>query len=86
MNTTNIMILWLVAWFFTTFAWVPQIIRILKVKETKDISLSTYLMVSFGITCWLIYWILLWDYPIIIANWISLVFSLTIVAFKLKFG
>lgn len=75
-------IIWLVAAFCTTFAWVPQVYRIIQTKKTKDISWLTYIMIAFWLACWLVYWIMLGDIPLILANSISLLFALTILIFK----
>jgi len=85
MNLNYIDILGLTAGGLTTFSLIPQIKMIIKTKSTKDISLGTYLLYIFGIICWLIYGIYLVAMPIIISNTLSLIMSLTILAFKIKY-
>ncbi len=70
----------------TTVSFIPQVIQILKTKETKGISLGMYIIFTTGITCWLIYGICLNDLPIIAANSITLVLAGTILIFKIKHG
>jgi MtN3 and saliva related transmembrane protein len=70
----------------TTVSFVPQIIKILKDKEAKDISIGMYLIFTFGVMFWLIYGILLNEYPIIIANSITLIFAVTVLILKYKYG
>lgn len=70
----------------TTISFVPQVIHILKTKDTKGISLVMYLIFTAGIVCWLSYGILLNDLPIIVANSITLVLASTILVFKIKRG
>ncbi len=70
----------------TTISFIPQIIKIIKEKEARDISLGMYLIFTFGIMMWLIYGILLNQYPIIIANSLTLLFSVTVLALKYKYG
>jgi MtN3 and saliva related transmembrane protein len=74
-----------VAAIFTTFSLLPQIIRIRKLKEARDISLFMPLMISIGSILWLIYGIILKEAPIIAANTVSLLFSLTVLFFTIKY-
>lgn len=69
----------------TTVAFVPQAIKIIVNKNTKDISLGMYIILNMGIVCWLIYGIFTLDFPIIFANLITFAFTLTILIYKLRF-
>ncbi len=75
-----------IAAFCTTISFIPQIIKILKEKNTRDISIGMYIIFTFGILMWLIYGIMLNELPIIIANFFTLVFSCIILYFKFKNG
>ncbi len=66
----------------TTSAFVPQALKIIKTKSTKDISLGMYIILTTGILFWLIYGILLGEPPIIFAN--SIGFTLTFIILLLK--
>lgn len=81
----SITILGLAAGTLTTIAALPQIIKTIKLKETKDISLLMYLLLCSGITLWFIYGIFIQDTPIILANSIALVLNLIVLIFKLKY-
>lgn len=81
----SITFLCLFAAFCSTFAWVPQVIKITKTKETSGISLSMYFMLAVGITSWLIYGLLIKDVPIIAANGISLIFTMIVIVLKFKY-
>lgn len=70
----------------TTISFIPQVIQIIKTKETKGISLIMYIIFTTGIACWLGYGILLKDIPIIAANTVTLVLATTILVFKIKHG
>ena len=70
----------------TTAAFIPQAIKTLKEKSTKDISLLMYSLFVIGIICWLIYGIYLLEWPIIIANGVTLIFATIILIMKLKYG
>jgi len=71
--------------FCTTFALLPQIIRILKLKEARDVSLFMPLMISVGSILWLIYGIMIKEMPVIAANAIALIFSLTALFTTIKY-
>jgi MtN3 and saliva related transmembrane protein len=78
-------ILGLAAATLTTISGLPQLIRILKLKETRDLSLEMYLLMFTGITLWFIYGIIKKDLPLIIGNIITLFITGTIIALKLKY-
>ncbi|PKQ60422.1 hypothetical protein BZG02_19350 [Labilibaculum filiforme] len=80
-----ISILGFVAAFCTTVSFVPQALRVIKTKQTKDLSLVMYSMFNVGITLWLVYGVLILAWPIIIANMITLGLTLTILALKIKY-
>ena len=74
-----------VAAFLTTFSMLPQIIRIWKLREARDISIYMPLMVSAGALLWLIYGIIINEAPVIFANAVSLLFALIIIIITLKY-
>ena len=86
MDSTFITILGFVAAFFTTFALLPQGIRAIKTKHTKDLSLPMVLMTTFGILLWLIYGIIINDMPLVFANGLGLIFSSINLVMKLRYG
>lgn len=71
---------------FTTAAFIPQVLKTLKEKQTKDISLGMYIIFTLGIACWLTYGLLKMEYPIIFANFITLIFALIILTLKIRHG
>ncbi len=70
----------------TTISLIPQALKIIKIKETRDISLLMYLILDTGLALWLTYGILIRDVPVIAANAISLVIATIIIFLKLKYG
>ncbi|NQY42408.1 MAG: SemiSWEET transporter [Legionellales bacterium] len=68
----------------TTISFLPQVIYCFKTRSTGDISLSMYSVFNVGISLWLIYGISLGDYPMIIANTITLFFTVPILMLKCK--
>jgi len=69
----------------TTLAYVPQVIRSWKLKETKDISLSMLVLYAVGVSLWLVYGIWMDALPIIAANGISLILILVLLGIKLRY-
>ena len=57
----------------TMFAFIPQIIKVLKTKSAKDVSVITLFQLSFGVSLWIAYGIHLKDSIIITANSITLI-------------
>ncbi len=69
----------------TTFAFVPQALKVLKTKDTSAISLKMYSMFTFGVATWLVFGILKSELPIIIANGITLLFAALILGYKIRY-
>ena len=72
-----------VAAVLTTGAFVPQVAHTVKTRSANDFSyiwLSSFLT---GLFCWLIYGLLIWAWPIILANVVTLALVLTILLIKL---
>ncbi|MES2765165.1 MAG: SemiSWEET transporter [Bacteroidota bacterium] len=59
----------------TTFAFLPQVIRVWRTNETEELALGTFLLFNVGTIAWLIYGILKDDIVIIAANGITLFFA-----------
>ncbi len=74
-----------IAALFTTFSLLPQIIRIWKLKEAKDISLFMPLMVCIGAVLWIVYGILIGEVPVIAANAVALLVALTTLFISIKY-
>lgn len=72
-----------VAGLLTTIAFVPQVIKILKTKDTRSIAFETCLLQVVGIFLWIIHGIVQSDTAIIIANGVTLFLTSTILVCKL---
>lgn len=75
-----------VAAVLTTAAFVPQALHIIRYKETRAISLQMYVVFAFGVAFWLIFGFMIWNWPMIVANTITLALALTILRMKMKYG
>ncbi len=69
----------------TTISFVPQLIRVWRLRSARDISLAMFLSFSLGVFLWLVYGISLHSIHIILANGITLALSLAILILKLRF-
>jgi MtN3 and saliva related transmembrane protein len=70
----------------TTSSFIPQVVKTLRSKETKDISLLMYVILCAGISLWLVYGLFLMDWPLILANTITLILAAPIMVMKIKNG
>lgn len=75
-----------IAGFLILISIIPQIIKSWKTKSTKDISLLRYLIYVGGVIMWLVYGILLNNWPMIIANSINFCLAGSILYLKFKYG
>jgi len=71
--------------FCTTAAFVPQLVRVLRLRSARDISLPTFLMFSVGVLLWLLYGLYTGSKPVIASNAVTLVLSVSILVLKLRF-
>lgn len=80
-----ITVLGLIAGTLTTISFVPQVIKVVTSKSTKDISFLMFLIFTIGVFAWLMYGLLINDLPVIIANFITFILSLIILIYKIRF-
>lgn len=78
-------IIGIVAGILSTISFLPQVIKVFKTKQTKDLSLVTFSVLALAIMLWLIYGFLVRQIPIILANAATLVLIILIVIMKLKY-
>jgi MtN3 and saliva related transmembrane protein len=83
MDTT--MIIGYVAGTLTTISFVPQVVRAWRLKETRDISLAMLLLFAAGIFLWTLYGFWVASPPIILANVITFLLIIVLLAMKLRF-
>lgn len=75
-----------IAGLLTTGAFVPQVIRVVRTHQTRDISLATFVLFVLGVALWLAYGLLLQAWPVVAANAATLVLALVILGAKLRYG
>ena len=71
--------------FCTTLSFLPQNIKTIKTKDTSGLSLYMLLLFFIGVGCWFFYGYVISNYPLIIANGLTLFLSDIILIMKLKY-
>ena len=59
----------------TTASFLPQAIRTLKTRETEAISLTMYSAFCSGVFLWLVYGLIIKNWPIVVANALTFLFA-----------
>lgn len=62
----------------TTMAFLPQVVKTLRSRDTRSLSFGMYLLFTSGVFLWLLYGIKLHALPMILANGITLLLSLVL--------
>ena len=68
----------------TTVAFAPQLIKALKTKSTKDVSLLMLICSTSGMALWLVHGYLIHDNALVVANFISVSLAFCLLIYKLK--
>lgn len=69
----------------TTVSFVPQAWQSFRTRDVSGISLGMYSVFTVGVALWLAYGLLVDSWPIVVANTVTLAFSIAILAMKLRF-
>lgn len=78
-------ILGLLAGALTTGAMLPQIIKTIRTRDTKSISLPMYIIYVIGVILWVAYALITQEPVLILTNIFSLVMGITMLIMKLKY-
>ena len=69
----------------TTIAFLPQIIKTLKTKSAKDVSMGMFVLFTVGVFLWVIYGFLTNTMPVLIANIVIFCLAVTQILLKIKY-
>jgi len=69
----------------TTVSLVPQVIKTLKTKSAKDVSLLMFVIFSMGVLLWLVYGFIINSISMIVANCVTFVLAAIILVAKVKY-
>ena len=83
MNLTTI--IGLIAGLLTTGSFLPQIIKTIRTKDTKSISLHMYIVYTAGIITYFIYAYLIKETALLITNSLSFISGIMMLVLKLKY-
>ena len=75
----------MIAAVLTTFGFVPQVIKVIRTKDTESIALGMYLMTVIGMGLWLLHGLMIRDLALVVANSISFVLAGIVLLYKLKY-
>ena len=79
------MIIGAIAACLTTFSFVPQVVKVIKTKDTSGISLLMYLMSCLGIFLWMVHGLMIKDSALFYANLVTFVLALIVLVYKIKY-
>jgi len=69
---------------FTSLQLVPQVIKSLRTRQVRDVSLGLSIVVGLSGVCWLAYGIHLGDAPLVTANGMNVIGALTLFVLKMR--
>jgi MtN3 and saliva related transmembrane protein len=70
----------------TAVSFVPQAVKVIRTRETKDLSLWMYLVSTLGLGAWLAYGIMIGSVPVMISNGITVLLASVILVMKIRLG
>lgn len=70
----------------TTVAFIPQAWMTWKSRRADGVSLGMYTIFISGVVLWFVYGMMIGSWPVIIANFVTLLLALFILIMKLRFG
>lgn len=83
MDVTNLV--GLLAGTLTTVSFLPQVLKTWRSRSAGDISLVMFVLFSLGVFLWILYGFSVGAVPVIIANTVTLLLSMTILFFKIRY-
>jgi MtN3 and saliva related transmembrane protein len=70
----------------TVLSFVPQVRRVWKSKQTRDLSMGMYTILITASSLWTVYGFIIHDWPVIVTNVLMITLNLAIATAKLRFG
>jgi MtN3 and saliva related transmembrane protein len=75
----------LVAGAITSFAAIPQVVKTWRSRHARDISIWQLILLTVGMSLWLVYGIALGDLPLILANILSIGCYSLLICMKIRY-
>jgi len=82
----NIEIIGTLAGALTTISFFPQVLKVWRTKEVKDLSLTMYIAMLIGVLSWLTFGVLISSISMIIANIITAILVMIIIYFRIRYA
>lgn len=79
-------IIGMIAAVLTMFSFIPQIVKSVKTRSVKDVSLLTLWQLSAGVFLWIVYGVYRRDFIIITANLVTLTTLFTLLYLHFNYG
>ena len=68
----------------TTLAFVPQVLKVIKLKKTEGLSLNTYIIFTLGVGLWFVYGFFKNSLSMVLGNGITLILSMIILVYIVR--
>lgn len=68
----------------TTVSFLPQIVKVLKTRDTRSLSVSMYGLFTLGVFLWLVYGWIVHSPPVIFYNALTFLLSAALLAAKIR--
>ena len=68
----------------TTLAFVPQVLKVIKLKKTEGLSLNTYIIFTLGVGLWFVYGFFKNSLSMVLGNGITLILSMIILGYIVR--
>ena len=73
------------AGFLTTIAFVPQVLRVFRRRSGHDLSWTWLVVFMVGLLLWLTYGVILHNWPMIVANTVTLTLCFALIWMKVRY-
>lgn len=78
------MLLGLTAGIITSVAALPQVVKTIRTRSTRDLSLWQPMLLTVGVTMWMVYGFMIGDVPLQLMNVLPLCGNVTLLVMKLR--
>jgi MtN3 and saliva related transmembrane protein len=85
MKDMKFVVIGYMAGFCTTLSFVPQVARAWRTRSAEDFAWAWLIIFQLGLVLWLVYGIVLHDWPMIFANSITISLCSTLLLMKVRF-
>jgi MtN3 and saliva related transmembrane protein len=75
----------MVAGFITSVAAIPQVVKTIRTRHARDISIWQPILLSAGVALWMAYGMLISDLPLILANIVPLICNTLLICLKIYY-